>query len=232
VVSNACISGVAAMLLARRLITSGRYRHAIVVGADLVSRFIVSGFQSFLSLSDEPCRPFDAARKGLTLGEAASTMVFTARPGDVCLLRGASSNDANHISGPSRTGEGLYQAIIRTLKEGELPDLVSAHGTATRYNDEMESIALARSGLEGIPVNSLKGCLGHTLGTAGIIETVLNLAAAEQEILLPTLGYEDHGVSSKIRVQKETGKGEVRYLLKIASGFGGCNAAALFRRSL
>ncbi len=231
VISNACISGVVAMITARRLILSGRYDHAIVVGADVVSKFIVSGFQSFLSLSDQPCRPFDERRDGLTLGEAAGTVIISGHYGDVVLTGGAVTNDANHISGPSRTGEGLLLAIRNTL-DGEQPDLVSAHGTATVYNDEMESIALARAGLEHVPVNSLKGAIGHTLGAAGIVESIINIEAMKQDILVPTVGYSTPGVSGKINVVDRPGNKDIRTMLKVASGFGGCNAAALFKRKI
>ncbi|MEN8157068.1 MAG: beta-ketoacyl synthase N-terminal-like domain-containing protein [Bacteroidota bacterium] len=230
VISNACISGVVAMITARRLILSGRYDHAIVVGADVVSKFIVSGFQSFLSLSDLPCKPFDEHRDGLTLGEAAGTVIISGQYGDVELTGGAVTNDANHISGPSRNGEGLLLAITNTLVDGQQPDLISAHGTATVYNDEMESIALSRAGLEHVPVNSLKGAIGHTLGAAGIVESIINIEAMKQDILIPTMGYSKPGVSGEINVVDRPEKKQIRTMLKVASGFGGCNAAALFKR--
>src|SRR5678815_4436297 len=118
VISNACISGTSALLFARRMILSGRYDHAIVSGADLITRFVLAGFESFLALSPEPCRPFDRRRKGINLGEAAATVVLTkkeAAPGDIAISGGAVSNDANHISGPSRTGEELAIAIRKAL---------------------------------------------------------------------------------------------------------------------
>jgi 3-oxoacyl-[acyl-carrier-protein] synthase-1 len=229
VVSNACISGLAAMLLAQRLIGNGTFAHAIVVGADVISKFIVSGFQSFLSLSSRACRPFDRDRDGLSLGEAAATVVLSRDYGDVELAGGALSNDANHISGPSRSGEGLYLAISGTLHGEEQPGMISAHGTATPYNDEMESIALARAGLDGIPVNSLKGYFGHTLGAAGVLESILNAEAMKEGFLPGTLGFRNPGVSGDILINRETRKEKVSSMLKIASGFGGCNAAALFR---
>lgn len=229
VISNACISGVAAMLLGKQLISAGKYDHAIVLGADLVSSFIVSGFQSFLSLSDEPCKPFDSTRTGLNLGEAAATVILSARHGEVELVAGATSNDANHISGPSRTGEGLFLAISYALKGQEMPGLISAHGTATLYNDEMESIALKRSVLTGVPVNSLKGYFGHTLGAAGILETIINIGAMKKGIFPATMGLSNRGVSGEISVSPQNVKGEASSMLKIASGFGGCNAAALFK---
>ena len=229
VVSNACISGVAGMLVARQLIMSGTFDHAIVAGADVVSRFVVSGFQSFLSLSDRPCRPFDRDRDGLTLGEAAGTVVISGEHGDIELLRGATSNDANHISGPSRTGEGLFLAIREVLAGEDEPGLISAHGTATTYNDEMESIALYRAGLGQVTVNSLKGFIGHTLGAAGVVETIMNLEAVKMGLLLPTKGFSAMGVSRPVNVVERVKEKKVETMLKAASGFGGCNAAALFR---
>lgn len=229
IVSNACISGVAAMLLGRQMISSGAYRHAIVLGADLVSRFIVSGFQSFLSLSEQACKPFDKKRDGLTLGEAASTVILTSKATGVELVSGSTSNDANHISGPSRNGDGLLLAINSTLRGQETPELISAHGTATPYNDEMESIALSRAGLDKRPVNSLKGYFGHTLGAAGILESLINLEAMKQKLFPATMGFSTSGVSGDIPVSNQAVQGPARSLLKIASGFGGCNAAALFK---
>jgi len=229
VVSNACISGVAALLIGKDLIATGKYKHAIVIGADLLSKFIISGFQSFLSLSDEPCKPFDQKRDGLTLGEAAATVILSSEFGEMELVSGATSNDANHISGPSRTGEGLLQAIMNTLKGQGLPDLISAHGTATLYNDEMESIALNRAGLDSVPVNSMKGYFGHTLGAAGILESIINLGAMQRGLMPATAGFSVPGVSGKINVSSRTSEGNMKSLLKIASGFGGCNAAILFK---
>jgi 3-oxoacyl-[acyl-carrier-protein] synthase-1 len=229
VVSNACISGVVGMLVARQLILSGQFRHAIVAGADVVSRFAVSGFQSFLSLSDKPCRPFDKDRNGLTLGEAVGTVVISGEQGEIELVGGATSNDANHISGPSRTGEGLFLAMQEVLMGEDEPDLVSAHGTATPYNDEMEAIALFRAGLGEVPVNSLKGFIGHTLGAAGVVETIMNLEAMKQGFLIPTRGFSAMGVSRPVNVVERVTRKQVQTMLKVASGFGGCNAAALFR---
>ena len=229
VVSNACISGVVGMLVARQLIMSGTFDHAIVAGADVVSRFVVSGFQSFLSLSDRPCRPFDRDRDGLTLGEAAGTVVISGAHGNIELVRGATSNDANHISGPSRTGEGLLLAIREVLTGEDEPGMISAHGTATPFNDEMESIALSRAGLGHVPVNSLKGFIGHTLGAAGVVETIMNLGAMQRGLMLPTKGFSAMGVSRPVNVVDRVTEKRAETMLKAASGFGGCNAAALFR---
>jgi 3-oxoacyl-[acyl-carrier-protein] synthase-1 len=235
VVSNACISGVLALMIGSRLIRSGQYEQVIVAGADLVTEFVLSGFNSFLSLCAGPCKPFDKDRQGLSLGEAAGTVILTNNPGMAwnhgCILVGSgfSSNDANHISGPSRTGEGLYIAIRRTIERyANTIDYISAHGTATPYNDEMESIAITRAGLEHVPVNSLKGYWGHTLGAAGIIESVSGIYSLRNNILFNTLGFSNIGVTHPLAVITETKEIPINTCLKIASGFGGSNASLLF----
>jgi len=234
-VSNACISGLCAQIEAFRCLRSGQYDTAVVIGADVLSPFIVSGFQSLKALSDEQCRPFSANRKGLNLGEAAATVVYTvddAADDGWRMLAGAVRNDANHISGPSRTGEGSYRALSSVLDDSGLTadDLacLNVHGTSTLYNDEMESIAINRAGLSGVPVNAMKGYFGHTLGTAGILETLLTMRALENGKVPATRGFDELGVSMPVQISAEhldTGK---KAFVKLLSGFGGCNAAAAF----
>ena len=237
VISNACISGVAAMVTAKRLLENGSYEHAVVAGADVISTFITSGFQSFQALSDEPCRPFDAKRKGLNLGEAAATIVLTTNKNisnGILASGGSTSNDANHISGPSRTGEELALSIKKTMAAAGLKahdiDYVSAHGTATLYNDEMEAKALALCGLQDVPMNSLKGYFGHTLGAAGLVESIIAMECMLNDTLLASAGFEQSGVSSPIYIITGTTKANIRHSLKTASGFGGCNASILFSK--
>ncbi|MFD2871787.1 beta-ketoacyl-[acyl-carrier-protein] synthase family protein [Mucilaginibacter ximonensis] len=237
VVSNACISGIMAVLAGMRLLQSGKYETAIVVGADEISKFVLSGFQSFQAISDEPCKPFDQNRNGITLGEGAATMILSTNSkyaGRIKVLGGAVSNDANHISAPSRTGEELSGAINRTLSMSALTaedvDLISAHGTATSYNDEMEAKAIALSGLDTVPANSLKGYYGHTLGAAGLIESIISVQSLKQNMILPTLGFETIGVSSPINICTQLTPKRLKTCLKTASGFGGCNAAVLYSK--
>jgi 3-oxoacyl-[acyl-carrier-protein] synthase-1 len=235
VISNACISGIMGILTGLRLIQSGQYDNAVVVGADVITKFVLSGFQSFQAVSAQPCKPFDAKRTGITLGEGAATIILTANEkysNKVKVLAGAVSNDANHISAPSRTGEELYQAINSSLQNAGLRaeeiDFVSAHGTATMYNDEMEAKALALAGLSSVPTNSLKGFYGHTLGAAGLIESIISMQSLKESIILPTPGFETLGVSSAINITNKLTVSSSKNFLKTASGFGGCNGAVIF----
>ncbi len=239
VVSNACISGVMALMVAGRLLSGGRFDHAIVVGADVLSRFVVSGFESLHALSNDRCRPFDVQRKGINLGECAAGVMLglsddvNDRPG-VYIAGGGLSNDANHISGPSRTGEELAMAMNQALREaGTGPseiDFISAHGTATLYNDEMEAKAIDIMKMNEIPLNSLKGYFGHTLGGAGVLETILSAESLRLNQLVASAGFDQLGVSKPVNVIREPANLEMQTCIKTASGFGGCNAAIVLQK--
>ena len=238
VVSNACVSGAAALIAGQRELRQKYAKYVIVTGIDVLSKFIISGFQSFKALSPAPCKPFDANREGLNLGEAVATMILTERKADACqsgdieLTAGAIRNDANHISGPSRMGDGAYLALKHILK-GVAPEeigFVCAHGTATPYNDEMESVALTRAGLKDVPVNSLKGYFGHTLGAAGVLESVISTQALKEGTILKTLGCDTPGVTYPLDVVMENRETSKRRFVKLLSGFGGCNTALLFTK--
>jgi len=238
IISHACISGVAAQIVAKRHIESGQYKNVVVVGSDMVTPFVASGFQSFMALSPNPCKPFDKTRDGLSLGEGVATIILSSDKSKLesesvfTLLSGSITNDANHISGPSRNGEGLYLAIQNTLKEDPDTkiDFINAHGTATVYNDEMESIAFCRSGLTDVPVNSFKGYIGHTLGAAGVIETVMSILSMENNLLVKSLGYDSCGITHPLNIITTNRHAEINSCLKVASGFGGCNAAVLIQK--
>ena len=237
VLSNACVSGVLALNNAAMFVENGRYDSVVVAGADIVSRFVLSGFMSFMSLSSQPCRPFDKSRDGLSLGEAASTIILKKNKpaeGSIAHIGGASANDANHISGPSKTGEGSFIAIKKALAEAgigpESIQHISAHGTATLYNDEMESIAIDRNHLTEVPVSSFKGSFGHTLGAAGLVETSILIEEMRNNILVKTTGFSEPGVSKNINVVDKTDPYEINTVLKMASGFGGSNAALILQK--
>jgi 3-oxoacyl-[acyl-carrier-protein] synthase-1 len=240
VVSNACISGIMAFIVAKRFLTNGSFDHALVIGADELSQFVFSGFASLHALSDDQCKPFDAARKGINLGEAAAAVLITSDPKsiginpDIKILGSGLSNDANHISGPSRTGEELSYAIDHAIQESNLRlseiDFISGHGTATLYNDEMEAKALSLSNLSDVPTHSLKGYYGHTLGAAGVVESIIGFESLRKNTIVSTLGYSTSGVSKTLNVTTNNIYKPLRTFLKTASGFGGCNAAIVFQK--
>ena len=233
IVCNACISGLSALILASRLLEDGQYDYAVVCGADSQSRFIVSGFQSLKALSPEPCRPFDMERLGLNLGEAAATIILGKGVGDWTLGPGAIRNDAVHISNPAKDGEGSCRALKAVVSDGDKASLafINAHGTATFFNDQMESVAIERAGLAGIPVNAYKGCYGHTMGAAGVLETILSMAAIDDHTILATRGFEELGVSGRISVSASHQSTDKTAFVKMLSGFGGCNAALLLEKN-
>lgn len=239
VVSNACVSGTLSLAMAHRLIKAGDYKHVLIASGDIVSPFVLSGFTSFQAISAEACRPFSKNRQGITIGEAAASALVTADTDlltaeSVQIIGTGAYNDANHISGPSRTGEGLYRSIQSALKEtgqSELRiDYISAHGTATNYNDEMEAIAVSRAGLQAVPLNSLKGYYGHTLGASGLLESIIGIHSLHQNKLFASAGFDELGVSENINVIATAKEQELNTFLKMSSGFGGCNTAVIFQK--
>jgi len=236
IVSNACISGIVAIQTAHRLLKAGMFRQALIVGVDVISDFIVSGFNSFKALSGSVCKPFDESRSGLNLGEGAGAILVSTNQPELPAIEiypAYTTNDANHISGPSRTGLELSMAIDRAVSAAGLSpsdiDVINAHGTATVYNDEMESKAIYQSGLGQAPVHSLKPFFGHTLGAAGIIESAIAFESMRRQLLLPTPGFETLGVSVPITISDRTEQKKITHVLKTASGFGGCNAAIIYK---
>ncbi len=239
IISNACISGVVAIMTATRFLQAGLYDQAVVTGGDIASEFVISGFQSFQAISPNPCKPFDLNRTGLSLGEGCGTMVLSTtremeETSSIRVAGGATSNDANHISGPSRTGEELGAVINQTFRQAGLTPLdisyISAHGTATPFNDEMESKAIEFSGLSHVPVNSFKGYWGHTLGAAGLVESVAAISSLRTNLLYRSAGFETPGVSGTMNVINVNQPVRLTSCLKTASGFGGCNAAILYQK--
>lgn len=241
VVCNACISGLSALILGNRLIDSGLYDAAIVCGCDTPRQFILSGFQSLKALSPEPCRPFDMERMGLNLGEAAATLILSKNPIQGNSWRmgdGFIRNDAFHISTPSKTADGLYLSLQRTLesftkeisstcKQIDLKEhlaFINAHGTATLFNDQMESVAIGRAGLSELPANAYKSFWGHTMGAAGILETIISMKAIDDDTILGTRGFSELGVSGKMNICAENRPTVKKGFIKMLSGFGGCNA--------
>lgn len=232
VVCNACISGLSAIILADRLLSQGQYAYAVVCGTDDIGRFVVSGFQSLKALSPQQCRPFDMERMGLNLGEAVATMVLAASSASATgwqVCGGAVRNDAFHISAPSKKAEGQYLCLEQIMRHTAAKDLafINLHGTATLFNDQMESVAVERADLSDVPANSLKGYFGHTLGAAGILETIISIKSADDHTVLATRGFDELGVSGKMNLSANNASTSKSAFVKTLSGFGGCNASAL-----
>ncbi len=238
VLSNACVSGILAVSVADRLIKSEMYDDVIIISGDLVTEFILSGFTSFQAISDQPCKPFSKNRSGITIGEAIASVLVSYDKSKskraVQIIGSGSCNDANHISGPSRTGEGLFLSIQSALQEADIAvdeiDYISAHGTATNFNDEMESIAFSRLKMLDIPLNSLKGYYGHTLGASGLLETIIGMESLHENLLIASKGFDELGVTHPVKVIKKNREKKIDIFLKTASGFGGSNTAVIFKK--
>jgi hypothetical protein len=236
-VSCACASGLAAVALGCRWMLTGRVERVLVIGTDSLSPFVLQGFSSLLALDPGPCRPFDSRRKGLSLGEAAGALLLTIHAEESIGVRIAGwgeSNDANHITGPSRDGGGLQLAASRALvRAGMSLDEVAyihLHGTGTVYNDAMEANAMARlfGGLTA-PASGTKQITGHTLGAAGVIESLIAIEALRRGEAPADRGLEESDVAGDLRLLRErqplTPGG---CALKLAAGFGGINAVVAF----
>lgn len=229
-VSTACCSGAQAVIEAAEMLEDGDCDEAVVIGADALSLFIEHGFGALQAVSQSGARPFDAARDGLTLGEAGAAVVLRRGAGAAALVGWGSSNDANHISGPSRDGSGLALAIERALRGLDKSRVVAicAHGTATRYNDAMEAHAFHRVFGERVPpVFSIKGSLGHTLGAAGVLELLVSARCAQDRLAPPTARFERQSPEEPpldvVHIKPRPLAGGC--VLSTNSGFGGMNTA-------
>ena len=233
-ISNACISGGTAQMLASRLISSGCYDYAVVCGVDVLSAFVLAGFDSFKALSPTNCRPFDIERLGLNIGECAATMILSKHRADGwTIVDGCLNNDAYHVSAPIPSGDGVCRAAKKILTPEVKATLacVTAHGTATMFNDQMESKAIENAGLGDIPTNAYKAHFGHTFGASGILEPIITMCSLDEGIILPTLGFEEIGVSGKIKVCSTLEHTDKKAFIKTQSGFGGCNGAIIYSRN-
>ena len=234
-VSIACASGLVALQQGTKMIQRGAADAVLVVGVDHLSEFVVAGFTALKALDPEGCRPFDRDRRGLSPGEAGAAIVLVrddeaSEPG-VTIDGWGNSNDANHMTGPSRDGSGLALAIRQALASAGLDsadiDYVNAHGTGTPYNDAMESLALRSVfGEKGPAMSGSKGMLGHTLGAAGVVESVICVTAMRDGVMpgTPRLGTPDEGFPSRL-MREPARPARLRHVLKINVGFGGVNSA-------
>jgi 3-oxoacyl-[acyl-carrier-protein] synthase-1 len=237
VVSNACASGAIGVEVAAELLLCGRFENAVLFGFDSVSRFVATGFHALSALSPLGARPFDAHRDGLTLGEGACIAVMTYRKAfrdDIVVAGAGSSNDANHRTGPSRTGDGLLRAARAALHDAGMPPsaigAVKCHGTATNYNDAMEAKAIFGLFGEKIPpCFSIKGAIGHTSGAGSLLEICVAAECLRRRRIPPTCGYSVHGVDEPVAVSASAQQLSQQSILCLSAGFGGINAAVVLR---
>lgn len=243
VVSAACSSASAAIAQGAAAIRSGKEECVIVVACDCVSEFVFSGFSSLMALDPDSAKPFDKNRAGLSLGEAAGFILLMSQgraekeDRDILgeIAGWAVAGDANHMTGPVRDGSGLRRAIQGALAKAGVSHAdvgcISGHGTGTLYNDSME-IKAYRSvfGDHSVPLYSIKGAVGHAMGAAGLIETVVALQVLQERIIPPTVGTRDVDPEAKEWVSLEKRTLEKSAILLNNSGFGGINAALIIKQ--
>ena len=240
-ISVACVSGLIAIQQGTRMIQRGEADAVFVVGVDCLSEFVVAGFTALKALDTLGCRPFDATRCGLSPGEAGAAIVLVradlASQLAITIRGFGSSNDANHLTGPSRDGSGLALAIRSALNSAKLSsqeiDYVNAHGTGTSDNDAMESLALRTIFGEACPpVSGSKGMLGHTLGAAGVIETICCVLAMQGNFLpgTPRLDVAAEGTPKNL-VRDPRPVARLKNVLKLNTGFGGVNGALILQQA-
>jgi 3-oxoacyl-[acyl-carrier-protein] synthase I len=236
-ISNACASGSIAIETAKEYLESGLFTNALISGFDALSGFVATGFHSLGALSMTNAKPFDADRDGLTLGEAAAVLMLTYRTpfeGDIVVAGAGSSNDANHRTGPSRTGEGLMRAAQAAMNDACISPMevgaIKCHGTATNYNDAMEAKAICALFAPDIPpCCSIKGAIGHGSGAGSLMEAIIAAQFLQRHALPPTAGFNMMGVDEKIPVSNEVQLFEKNTILCLSAGFGGVNAALVLK---
>lgn len=242
-VNAACASSTAALALGAMMIERGEADSVLVCAADLVTRFTFTGFAALKGLTATTCRPLDAGRDGLALGDgAAAALLMSAEAaraqGRAPLARLTGwgvANDATHITAPARDGCGLIAAMRQALgKAGRAPEAIDAfcvHGTGTVYNDAMELTALeAVFGERRFPIFSVKGAIGHTLGAAGALEAALCVKALQERRVPPTAGLEEPEARALGRASAGAQAMGGGAILTTNSGFGGVNAALVIER--
>jgi 3-oxoacyl-[acyl-carrier-protein] synthase-1 len=236
-ISNACASGAAGVEVAKEYLEQGIFSSAILFGFDSISEFVATGFNALGALSPERARPFDGTRNGLTLGEGAAIAILHTDPNhrcDVVVVGAGSSNDANHRTGPSRTGDGLYRAIVTAAKDaGDQQYSIGAvkcHGTATPFNDAMEAKAIKSFFCDNIPpCFSLKGALGHTSGGGSLMEFLISAGLLKKRVAPPTAGFSSLGVEEPVPVSSSQQKITGDSMLCLSAGFGGLNSAVIIK---
>ncbi|HEX3068909.1 MAG TPA: beta-ketoacyl-[acyl-carrier-protein] synthase family protein [Thermoanaerobaculia bacterium] len=241
--ATACASAGAAIGMAADLLRSRHVDVAIAGGSDALCRLTYSGFNVLQAVDEKPCRPFAAARKGITLGEGAAYLVI--ERWDDAVARGAvilaelcgygATCDAHHPTAPHEDGRGAQAAMRGAMAEaGDEPriDYVNAHGTGTLLNDSAETKAIIAAAGDVVPVSSSKSYFGHTLGAAGGIEAVITVLALQHQLAPPTLRLDVPAADCTLDYIPHTPRPmAMTNVLSNTFGFGGSNVSLLFRRA-
>lgn len=232
IVSNACASGTNALGLACQMIRAGTAHRVLAGGYDALSQLVFAGFDCLRASTAEKCRPFDAGRTGLALGEGAAIFCLEKGDSDLCIAGYGSAADTHHLTQPHPSGSGPLNAMRRALESAEVDpasvDYINAHGTGTPLNDSSEARAILAL-CPNVPVSSTKSMTGHALGAAGAIEAAFCCLALREEFLPSNINFTRSEfpldvVANTIRLAKP------RRAISNSFGFGGANAAVLLER--
>ena len=242
-ISTACSSSANSIMLGARLIKHGILDRVVVGGTDSLSRFTINGFMTLMILDKEPCKPFDAQRKGLNLGEGAGFIVLESERAAkgkeiLCTLSGyGNSNDAYHQTASSPEGAGAFLAMekafaVSGLKPADI-NYINAHGTGTEVNDMSEGTAIDRMFSKKVPhISSTKAFTGHTLGACGGIEAVLSVLAIHKNMVFPSLNFTNPMTElSFTPTTKLVTDAKIDHVLSNSFGFGGNTSALIFSRN-
>lgn len=245
IIANACASGANAIGHAFELVRSGQARRALAGGYDALSHLVFAGFDSLQALSTTQCRPFDAARDGLALGEGAAMLCLESleqaqeRGAEILgeIIGYGAASDPHHLTQPDPEGNAAFEAMSAACESGGVQplqiDYINTHGTGTPLNDAAEALAIRRllgADAKRTPVSSTKSSVGHLLGAAGAIEAVVCLMALREGWLPPTSTLREADALCDFPVLREPTRAQPRCLLSNSFGFGGANAALVLRR--
>lgn len=233
-ISTACSSSAKVFAAAERLIRLGLADAAVVGGVDSLCGSVLFGFHALQLVSPEPCRPFDGARRGISIGEAAAFVLLERGAGGLQLLGHGESSDAHHLSAPDPDGAGAEAALDQALARAGLGTgdigFLHLHGTATPKNDEVEARLVARRFPTNVPASSTKGMTGHTLGAAGALGAVFGLLALEHGLLPGTVNTSSPEAGLQDRLLLASRQQRVRTAASFAFAFGGSNCVLVFGR--
>jgi 3-oxoacyl-[acyl-carrier-protein] synthase II len=244
-ISNACASGANAIGHAFEMVRSGRAERVLTGGYDALCQLTFAGFDSLQALSPNPCRPFDAKRDGLSLGEGAAVLTlesFTSakkRGAEILgeIIGYGAATDTHHLTQPHPNGDAAFASMNAACAMAKiLPEQVgyiNAHGTATPQNDATEAAAVNRwaaANVDKVSVSSTKASIGHLLGAAGAVEAVICLMALREQFLPPEMSVNEIDPAVKFQIVRQPTERKIKFALSNSFGFGGANASLIFRR--